>query len=47
MVWTALQGRIIELIHLGEILEEIVDKIVEKGTEMRGIVTATIEIETD
>ena len=30
-----------------KILEEIVDKIVEKGTEMRGMVTATIEIGTD
>ena len=47
MVWTALQDRIIKVIHLGEFLEEIIDKIVEKGTEMRGMVTATIEIETD
>ena len=47
MVHPALQDRIIKVIHLGEILEEISDKIVEKGTEMRGMVTATIEIETD
>ena len=47
MVWTVLQDRIIEVIHLREILEEIVHKIAEKGTEMRGMVTATIEIETD
>ena len=47
MVWTALQDRIIKVIHLGEILEEIVGKIVEKGTEMRGMVTATIEVGTD
>ena len=46
MVQTAIQDRIIEVIDLGEILEEIVDKIIEKGTEMRGMVT-TIEIETD
>ena len=47
MVQTAIQDRIIELVDVWEILEEIVDKIVEKGTEMRGMVTATIEIGTD
>ena len=47
MVQTAIQDRIIEVIDLGEILEEIVDRIVEKGTEMKGMVTITIEIETD
>ena len=47
MVQTVIQDRIIEIIDLGEILEEIVDKIVEKGTEMRGMVTTTIEIEAD
>ena len=39
MVQTTIQDRIIEVIDLGEILEEIVDIIVEKGTEMRGMVT--------
>ena len=47
MVQTAIQDRIIKVINLGEILEEIVDKVVEKGTEMRCMVTTTIEIETD
>ena len=47
MVQTATQDRIIKIIDLGEILEEIVDKIVEKGTEMRGMVTTKIEIEID
>ena len=47
MMQTATQDRIIKVIDLGEILEEIVDKIVEKGTEMRGTVTTTIEIGTD
>ena len=47
MIQIATQDRIIEVIDLGEILEEIVDKIVEKGTEMRGTVTTTIEIGTD
>ena len=45
MVQTTIQDRLIEVTDLGDILEEIVDKIVEKGTEMRGMVT-TIEIET-
>ena len=47
MIQIATQDRIIKVIDLGEILEEIVDKIVEKGTEMRGMVTTTIEIGTD
>ena len=47
MVQTAIQDRIIKVIYLGEFLEEIVDKIVEKGTEIKGMVTTTIEIETD
>ena len=47
MVQTAIPDRNIKVIDLGEILEEIVDKIVEKGTEMRGMVTTTIEIGTD
>ena len=47
MVLTATLDSIIEVIDLGEILEEIVDKIVEKGTEMTDMVTTTIEIGTD
>ena len=47
MVQKTIQDRIIEVTDLGEILEEILDKIVEKGTEMRGMVTTMIEIETD
>ena len=47
MVQMAIPDRIIEVIDLREILEEIVDKIVEKGTEMRGMVTTIIEIGTD
>ena len=46
MIQIATQDRIIEVIDLGEILEEIVDKIVEIGTEMRGTVTTTVEIGT-
>ena len=47
MVQTAIKDRIIEVTDLGEILEEIVDKVVEKGTEMRGIVTTSVEVETE
>ena len=47
MIQIVTQDKIIEVIDLREILEEIVDKIVEKGTEMRGTVTTTIEIGTD
>ena len=47
MAQTAIPEGIIEVIDLREILEEIVDKIVEKGTEMRGMVTTIIEIGTD
>ena len=47
MVQTAIPDRIIKVIDLREILEEIVDKIVEEGTEMRGMVTTIIEIGTD
>ena len=46
MVQTAIQDRIIEVVDLGEISEETADKIVEKGTEMKGMVTI-IEIGTD
>ena len=47
MVQTAMQNRIIEVADLGKISEETVDKIVEKGTEIKGIVTTTIEIGAD
>ena len=47
MIQIATQDKIIKVIDLGEILEEIVDRIVEKGTEMKGMVTITIEIGTD
>ena len=47
MAQTAMQDRIIEVIDLGEILEEIVGRIVGKSTEMKGMVTITIEIGTD
>ena len=47
MVQTVMGDRIIKVIDLGEILEEIVDKIVGKGREMKGMVTITIEIGTD
>ena len=38
MIQIATQNRIIEVIDLGKILEEIVDRIIEKGTEMKGMV---------
>ena len=44
---TAMPDRFIEVIDLGETLEEIVDRIVGKSTEMKGMVTITIEIGTD
>ena len=47
MAQTAIPDRIIKVIDLGEILEEIVGSIVGKATEMKGMVTITIEIETD
>ena len=47
MAQTVMPDRIIKVIDLGEILEEIVDRIVGKGTEMKGMVTITIEIGTD
>ena len=45
MAQTVMPDRSIKVI--GEILEEIVDRIVGKGTEMKGMVTITIEIGTD
>ena len=43
IVQAIIQDRIIEAIDLEEISEEIVDRVVEKVTEMKGMVT-TIEI---
>ena len=45
MPQTVMPDRIIKVI--GEIFEEIVDRIVGKGTEMKGMVTLTTEIGTD
>ena len=47
MAQTAIPNRVIEVIDLGEILEETVGRVVEKSTEMKGTVTITIEIGTD
>ena len=46
-VQTAIQDKIIRIIDLKEILEEIADRVVEKVTEMKGIVTTTIQIGID
>ena len=47
MVQTAIQDRIIGVVDLEEILEEIVGRVVEKVTEMKGMVTTMTEIGTD
>ena len=47
MAQRAIPDRIIKVIDLGEILEEIVGRVVEKATEMKGMVTITIEIGKD
>ena len=47
MVQTTIQDRIIKVIDLGETLREIVGRVVEKVTEMKGMVTTAIEIGTD
>ena len=47
MVQTAIPDGIIKVVNLGKISEETADKIVEKGTEMKGMVATTIEIRTD
>ena len=47
MVQTEIQDRIIEVVGLEETLEGIIGKIVEKGTETKGMVTTTIEIGID
>ena len=47
MAQTEIWGRIIEVVGLDETLEGIIGKIVEKGTEMKGMVTTSIEIGID
>ena len=47
MVQTAIQDRITGVIDSGEILEKMADRVVEKVTEMKGVVTTIIEIGTD
>ena len=47
MVQTTMQDRIIRVVDIEEISEEIAGRVVEKVTEMKGMVTATIEIGTD
>ena len=47
IVQTVTQDKIVGVIDLEEILEEIADRVVEKVTEMKGIVTITIEIGID
>ena len=47
MVQTAIQDRIIGVVDLEEISGEIAGRIVEKVTEMKGMVTTIIEIGTD
>ena len=47
MIQTEIQDTIFEVVGLEETLEGIIGKIVEKGTEMKGMVTTTIEIGID
>ena len=47
MVQTAKQARIIGVVDSEEILEEIGGRVVEKITEMKGMVTTMTEIGTD
>ena len=47
MVQTAIQDRIMGVIDSEEILEETAGRVVEKVTEVKGMVTTTIKIETD
>ena len=44
---TEIQDRIIKVVGLEETLEGIIGKIVEKGTETKGIITTTTEIGID
>ena len=47
MAQTAIQDRIIRVVDLEESSEEIAGRVVEKVTEMKDMVTTTIEIGTD
>ena len=47
IVQTVIQDKIIEVIGLEKILEGIADRIVEKVTEMKGVIAITIEIGID
>ena len=47
MAQAVIPDRTIEVKDLGEILEETVGRVVEKITEMKDMVTITIEIGTD
>ena len=47
MVQIVIQDRIIRVVDLEEISEEILGRVVGKATEMKGMVTTTIEIGTD
>ena len=47
MLWHKIQDRIIEVVGPEKTLEGIIGKIVEKDTEMKGIVAKTAEIGID
>ena len=47
IVQKAIQNKIIGVLDSEVLLGEIADRVVEKVTEMKGMVTTTIEIETD
>ena len=47
MVQTAIPDRIIKVVDPGETSDETADRVVEKGTEMKDMLTTTIEIGTD
>ena len=47
MVQMVIEDKIIGVIDSEEILEEMVGRVVEKVTEMKGMVTETIGIGTD
>ena len=47
MMQIAMQDRIIGVIDLEETLEEMVGRIAGKATEVKSMLTATIEIGTD
>ena len=47
MVQIAIPDRIIGVVDLEEISEEITGRVVKEVTEMKGVVTTAIEIGTD